>query len=163
DLFTAIMVNGNPMDLGAATKIFLTPSADAAVLEVSADGAIINVEAMLEDGAEPLPLAPYDEPLGPMLRWHDVPVHGPRWVMLRPLSLKSEQRQLYAATMRTPRIEGIGPLPRGPWISVTPLGVPKVARILEPSDHPSPTQDIETLVTIGEDAAMVFTPDGKNA
>lgn len=163
DPFTAVLVHGEPADMGAATKIFLMPRSDTAALEVSAPSAVVSIEMLLEAGAEPWPLPPYDEMVGPTLRWHDVPVRSPRWIMLRPVTTQTERRQLYTATLRMPRMQPIGPLPRGPWVAVTPVGAPKVSRILERVEHLSPSQDIQTLIPTGQTTSIVLDADGNNA
>lgn len=163
DVFSAVMNHGEPADLAAANKIFLLPLSDTASLEVSAPGAVVSMEMLLEAGAEPWPLPPYDEDVGPTLRWHEVPVRSPRWIMLRPIASQSERRGLYAALLRMPRLEPIGPLPQGPWVTVNPTGTPKMAKILERVEHPSATQDIQTLIPTGHTTSVVLEPDGNNA
>lgn len=163
DPFTALMEKGVPADFGAEAKIFVVPPANAVAIELVAPHALINVETLLEAQAQPDPLPPFDEALGPSLRWHDVPVRTPRWLMLRPLSSQGERRELYAALLRVPRIEPIGPLPQGPWIPVVPIDAKKTAQILEHTEHPTATQDIETLIPTGQETSILLEDKGKNA
>lgn len=163
DPFTALMEKGVPTDFGAEGKIFVLPPPNTTAIELSAPRAVINVETLLEAQAQPDLLPPFDEPLGPTLRWHDVPVRTPRWLMLRPLVSQGERRELYAALLRVPRIEPIGPLPQGPWVPVVPIDAKKTTQILERTEHPSATQDIETLIPTGQETAILLPDQGKYA
>lgn len=163
DSFTALMEKGVPVDFGAEGKTFILPPPNTTAIEFLAPSAIINVETLLEAQAQPDLLPPFDEPLGPSLRWHDVPVRTPRWLMLRPLVSQGDRRELYAALLRVPRIEPIGPLPQGPWIPVVPMDAKKTSQILERTEHPSATQDVETLISTGQETAILLDETGKNA
>ncbi len=163
DPFTSFVMEGNDHDLGLASKTFLTPPLQAAALELFGPRALVEVDTLLEDSAQSEPLPPFDVALGSDLHWQDVPVRGPRWVMLRPLASQSEQRQIYAALRRTPRIEEISDLPTGPWISVEPQGDVRHLKILEPTQNPILWQEAQTLAATEHDTAVIIEAEGKNA
>lgn len=163
DPFTGVLVEGTSADIGNAAKTFLTPPAGAAALEVSGPRGFVEVDALLEASAQAEPLPPYDVALTPALHWQEVPVRSPRWLMLRPLASQSEQRQLYATLLRTPRIEAITGLPEGPWMSVEPRGSVKKVKILEPTQNPALLHEAQTLASTEHDTQIVVEPEGKNA
>lgn len=162
DPFTAMMAD-KPVDLGMATRTMLTPPDGARALELVAASALVEVDALLEKGAQADPMPPFDVPLGPQLRWQDAPVRGARWVMLRPLAPQSQQRQLYAELVRRPRIEPISSLPQGPWIQVLPHGHVKKLAIIEPVMHKNPELEPQTLLRIRHTTSVLVPQTGKNA
>ena len=74
DPFTGVLVDQEPAELGLASRTFLVPPAGTQVLELSAPSALVEVDALLEKGAQAEPLPPFDVPLGSTLRWQDAPV-----------------------------------------------------------------------------------------
>lgn len=162
DPFTALMED-QPVDLGLVTRTVLTPPDEATALELAAASALVEVDTLMEKGAQADPLPPFDVPLGPQLRWQDAPVRKARWVMLRPLAPQSEQRQLFAQLVRRPRIVSIAPLPQGPWIQVMPHGHVKKLQIIEPMMHKNPELEPQTLIRIRHTAAVMVPQTGKNA
>ena len=162
DPFTALM-SQTPMDIGLASRTFLTPPQGTTALEIRAASALVEVDALLEKGAQAEPLPPFDIALGPQQHWQDAPVRSARWVMLRPLALQSQQRQLYAELVRRPRIEPMEPLPDGPWVQVLPQGHNKNMPIVEPVKNENPDLDPQTLIRTERSAAVIVPEDGKNA
>lgn len=162
DPFNALM-DQMPVDLGLVSRTFLTPPAGTTMLEISAASAVVEVDALLEKGAQAEPLPPFDVALGSMLRWQDAPVRSARWVMLRPLGLQSQQRQFFAELVRRPRIEPIAPLPQGPWVQVLPQGHVKKMPIVEEVQKDNPDLDPQTLIRTEHNARIVVPEDGKNA
>ena len=163
DPFTGVMVDEAAVDLGLGSRTFLVPPPGTEVLEISAASAVIEVDALLEQGAQPVPLPPFDLPLGTKLRWQDAPVQSARWVMLRPLETQSARRQLYAKLLRMPRIEPIAALPTGPWQTVAPRGSVKTMPILEVVEEPTADKEPEALIRTDHTTAIVVAATGKNA
>lgn len=163
DPFSGMLVNEEPVDIGLASRTFLVPPPGTSVLELSAPDALVELDALLEKGAQAQLLPPFDMPLGPELHWQDAPVLGARWVMLRPLETQSEKRMLYAKVLRTPRIEPIAPLPAGPWMTVMPHGSVKTLPILEAVQHPTPDKEPQALIRTHHSTSIVVGNEGKNA
>ena len=163
DPFSGVLVNEEPVDIGLASRTFLVPPPGTSVLELSAPDALVELDALLEKGAQAQLLPPFDMPLGPELHWQDAPVLGARWVMLRPLETQSEKRMLYAKVLRTPRIEPIAPLPAGPWMTVMPHGSVKTLPILEAVQHPTPDKEPQALIRTHHSTSIVVGNEGKNA
>jgi hypothetical protein len=163
DPFSAVERGGHTADLGMPIRSLLIPPARATVLEVDAGGALVEVDALVETRAQAQPLHPFEIPLTPSLRWQDVPVLGPRWLMLRPLNTETERHRLYAPILRTPRIVQIGPLPAGPWMSVEPRGGVKKSRVIEVAQHPSADQAVRTALLTERSTSIVVESRGKDA
>ena len=163
DPFTGVLVDQEPAELGLGRRTFLVPPAGTQVLELSAPSALVEVDALLEKGAQAEPLPPFDVPLGSTLRWQDAPVQSARWVMLRPLTTQSAKRQLFAKLLRMPRIEPIAPLPLGPWQSVTPRGSVKTRPILEVAQSPTGDKEPQAFIRTHHTTAVVVAATGKNA
>lgn len=162
DPFTGLM-SQTPVDIGLASRTFLTPPQGTTALEIRAASALVEVDALLEKGAQSEPLPPFDVALGPQQHFQDAPVRSARWVMLRPLALQSQQRQLYAELVRRPRIEPMEPLPQGPWVQVLPQGHTKKMPIVEPVQKENPELEPQTLIRTQHTAAVIVPEDGKNA
>jgi hypothetical protein len=163
DPFSGVLVDEEPVEIGLASRTFLVPPPGAQVLELSALSALVEVDALLEKGAQAQMLPPFDMPLGPELHWQDAPVLGARWVMLRPLESQSEKRLLFAKLVRTPRIEPIAPLPEGPWMTVLPHGSTKKMPILEAVQTPTPDKEPQALIRTHHNTSIVVGSEGKNA
>jgi hypothetical protein len=121
------------------------------------------MDTLFELGARAQPLPPFDVNLKPGLRWQDVSVRGPRWLMLRPLGTQSELGRVYATLVRMPRIVSFAAQSEGPWITLKPSGAPKKARILEPSRKPSPLQNVESVLVAKQESSVFLEAHGKNA
>ncbi len=133
------------------------------MLQISGADIVVEADTFLEAGALPVPLPPFDVPLGPTLRWEDVPVRGPHWLMLRPLGTEEEQRHLYATLLRMPRIHTLGPLEEGPWISVEPIDNPRRTHIIEPIKKPAADTQGETIPLSPAETFVLVDAHGRNA
>lgn len=162
DPFAAVERSGSTADLGFPSRTLLMPPAKTAALELSASGTLVEVDALLEAGSQAEPLPPFDVTLPLQLRWQDVPVRGPRWVMLRPLASETERHHLFATILRMPRIEPIAPLPEGPWLALEPE-THRRAHITEVTKKLTPTQELQTLPLKARGAKIVVEDEGKNA
>lgn len=162
DPFAGVERGGHTVDVGIPSRTLLMPPADTAALEISATGTLVELDTLLESGALPQPMPPFDLELPKELRWQDVPVQGPRWVMLRPLATESERRHLYATLLRMPRIERSGPPEQGPFVSLEPHHARK-AHITEVTESSAPDQDVQTLPLRAHDTRILVEPTGKNA
>lgn len=163
DPYTAILRGGVAADLGMPSRTLLVPPPHAAVLEVMGVGLLVEADALVESGAQPDPMPPFDVELKPELRWVDVAVKAPRWLMLRPLAEQSARRHLFATLLRMPRIERLPPLPTGPWMAVEPEGSLKKAHVTEAARHLSPDQELQTLPLSEREVPIVVEKRGRNA
>ena len=68
DPFAAVERSGSTADLGFPSRTLLMPPAKTAALELSASGALVEVDALLEAGSQAEPLPPFDVALPLQLR-----------------------------------------------------------------------------------------------
>ena len=164
DPYSGIRQDGFIREIGVASQSFLLPPSQAAVLELSGVRAIAQIDVLVEKGARPQPLPPFDIGLVPGLHWQDVAVRGPRWLMLRPLGTESETRQVYVALLRMPRIESFAVgSNKGPWVSLTPYDAARKAHVVEPMRNPSPKQEGYTFPLPEYETSIVVAAHGRNA
>jgi hypothetical protein len=164
DPFAAVVREGRAADVGVASELLLSPPKGTAILWLELHQMAVEVDTLLEQGAEADHLPPYDVPLRRGLHWQDVPSRAPRWLMLAPLGTEVELHHLRTSVLRMPRIEQYIPaVDHGPWISLRPEGAPPRAQLAEASRvRPDLTNPLTVMQTGGE-AMVVIAQSGRYA
>jgi hypothetical protein len=144
--------------------VLLVPPKGTAVLAIDKVDAAVEVDVLLEDGAQSGYLPPYDIDLKRGLHFRDAPGRRPRWLMLSPLGTEDEQRHLRLPMLRMPRIEPITLYHEsGPWLSLEPRGGDGQAQVAEPTLHFGDADQAVTMAQTAEEVPIVVPNEGHNA